>query len=100
MRSKLEAKRQVTARARRYFRDYELQLKAKLQKRRTNEELVFRRAFEDGLALLKEREREVRRLDKEKKEAQKERLRRDLEAMEQVCIHTDILHGPMILQQV
>ena len=84
MRAKLEAKRQATARARRYFRDYELELKAKLQKKRTNEELVFRRAFEDGLALLKEREREVRKMAKEKKEQQTERLRRDLEAMEQV----------------
>ena len=84
MRAKLEAKRQATARARRYFRDYELELKAKLQKKRTNEELVFRRAFEDGLVLLKEREREVRKMAKEKKEQQTERLRRDLEAMEQV----------------
>jgi hypothetical protein len=83
VRAKLEAKRQATARARRYFRDYELELKAKLQKKRTNEELVFRRAFEDGLVLLKEREREVRKMAKEKKEQQTERLRRDLEAMEQ-----------------
>ena len=92
MRAKLETKRQATARARRYFRDYELELKAKLQKKRTNEELVFRRAFEDGLALLKEREREVRRMAKEKKEQQKERLRRDLEAMEQVGMATCMKH--------
>ena len=45
---------------------------------------MFRRAFEDGLVLLREREREVRRLAKERKEQQKERLRRDLEAMKQV----------------
>ena len=92
MRAKLETKRQATARARRYFRDYELELKAKLQKKRTNEELVFRRVFEDGLALLKEREREVRRMAKEKKEQQKERLRRDLEAMEQVGMATCMKH--------
>ncbi|CAI7990495.1 Centrosomal protein of 95 kDa [Geodia barretti] len=92
VRAKLETKRQATARARRYFRDYELELKAKLQKKRTNEELVFRRAFEDGLALLKEREREVRRMAKEKKEQQKERLRRDLEAMEQVGMATCMKH--------
>lgn len=36
----LLAKRQASARARRYYNEYELQLKAKLQKRRIREEQV------------------------------------------------------------
>ena len=36
----LLAKRQASARARRYYNEYELQLKAKLQKRRIQEEQV------------------------------------------------------------
>ena len=40
MKYQLQARRQATARARRYFRDYELNLKSKLQKKRTNEEQV------------------------------------------------------------
>ena len=84
VRTQLQSRRQATARARRYFRDYELELKRKLQKKRTSEEQVFRQVFEDGLALLREREREVRKFAREKREHQREGLRRDLEAMEQV----------------
>lgn len=40
IKSQLAAKRQAAARARRYFNDYELKLKSKLQKKRTNEEQV------------------------------------------------------------
>jgi centrosomal protein CEP95 len=40
VKTELQARRQATARARRYFRDYELNLKSKLQKKRTNEEQV------------------------------------------------------------
>ena len=84
MQTQLRSKRQATARARRYFRDYELDLKKKLQRKRTREEVVFRRVFEDGLALVREREREVRSLERERMEGQRERLQRELEAMEQV----------------
>lgn len=84
VRTQLQTKRQAVARARRYYRDYELDLKAKLQKKRTNEEMVFRHVFEEALGLVREREREVRRLEKEKKEIQTERLRKELRAMDQV----------------
>lgn len=40
--------------------------------------------FEDGLAILKERERELRRFAKEKRNKQIERERQQLDAMEQV----------------
>ena len=40
--------------------------------------------FEDGLALLRERERELRRFAREKRQTQRERQKQQLEAMEQV----------------
>ena len=36
----IQARRQATARTRRYYNDYELRLKAKLQRRKTREEQV------------------------------------------------------------
>lgn len=147
----LLAKRQASARARRYYNEYELQLKAKLQKRRIREEQVvfpplsspsflpppflfsspspflfllplvqlftqatslkipslastdspflriklsssfffcvsvfqiFRRAFEDGLDIQRERARELQRYAKEQQQSLAKRHREQLESME------------------
>ena len=45
----LHSKRLSDARAQRYFQDYELQQKLKLQKARTEEEQIFAKAFKRGL---------------------------------------------------
>ena len=82
MKSNIHAKRQAAARARRYFNDYELQLKAKLQRRRTREEMIFRRTFEEGLELQRERIRELKRYTKEKQEEHARRHQDQLESME------------------
>eukprot|EP00731_Ephydatia_muelleri_P038742 Em0888g2a len=73
VRSSVHNQRLAAARARRYYSEYELRLKAKLQKRRTKEEQVFRQAFEEVLELQKERVREVKKYAREK---QKERRNR------------------------
>ena len=78
----IRTKRQATARARRYFSDYELRLKAKLQRKRTREEQVFKRAFEDGLELQRERVREMKKFAKERQEANAKQQQEKLEAME------------------
>lgn len=144
----LLAKRQASARARRYYNEYELQLKAKLQKRRIREEQVlspplpppflfsspspflfllppvqlftqatslkilslastslsdspsflriklsssffvvsvfqiFRRAFEDGLDIQRERARELQRYTKEQQQSLAKRHQEQLESME------------------
>jgi len=137
----LLAKRQASARARRYYNEYELQLKAKLQKRRIREEQVvcpplsspllppsscppffslsfplqlftqatslkiastslsgspsflrikfvvsvlqiFRRAFEDGLDIQRERARELQRYAKEQQQTLAKSHREQLESME------------------
>eukprot|EP00731_Ephydatia_muelleri_P028577 Em0020g221a len=51
VRSSVHNQRLAAARARRYYSEYELRLKAKLQKRRTKEEQVFRQAFEEGIGV-------------------------------------------------
>ena len=82
MKSGIRAKRQAAARARRYFIDYELSLKAKLQRRRTREEQIFRRTFEEGLELQRERIRELKKYAKEKQEEHAKRHQDQLESME------------------
>ena len=60
---------------------------------------VFRRVFEDGLAILRERERELRRFAKEKRNKQIEKERQQLDAMEQVReTHTNT-HTPYLVPQ-
>ena len=82
MTSNIRAKRQATARAKRYYRDYELQLKAKLQRRRTREEQIFKRTFEEGLDLQRERIRELKRYAKERQEEHAKIHQDQLESME------------------
>ena len=149
VRTQLQAKRQVAARARRYFTEYELRLKAKLQRSRTREEQVrhiltdyissscftlrsadfvkhkklrtilrlgtqksynscpltscgsmssyfqcrplvlhqiFRKVLEEGLDIVRERERELGRFAREKKDRRREQQRQRLEALEQVSL--------------
>lgn len=82
MRSSIHAKRQATARARRYYHDYELRLKAKLQHRRTREEQIFKRTFEEGLELQRERIRELKRYARERQEEHAKKHQDQLESME------------------
>lgn len=82
VKSNVHAKRQAAARARRYYHDYELRLKAKLQQRRTREEQIFRRTFEEGLELQRERIRELKRYAKEKQEEHAKKHQDQLDSME------------------
>lgn len=47
MRAKLREKRQVSARARRYYDEYELRMRARMLKRQTREEQVRKLLFEN-----------------------------------------------------
>lgn len=78
----IHTKRQANARAKRYFNEYELRLKAKLQRKRTREEQIFKRAFEDALELQRERVRDMRRFAKQRQEANAKQQHEKLEAME------------------
>ena len=82
MKSSIRAKRQAAARVKRYYRDYDLQLKAKLQRRRTREEQIFKRTFEEGLELQRERIRELKKYAKERQEVHAKIHKDQLESME------------------
>jgi len=58
LRELMHANRMASARARKYFRDYELELKKKLQVPRTSEEQTFIKTFEKNMKLLQENTRE------------------------------------------
>ena len=82
MKETVRSKRQASAQARRYFNDYELRLRTKLQRERTREEQLFRRVFEEALELQRERVRELRRFAKEKQQEHTKRHEEQLESME------------------
>lgn len=89
----LHAKRQAAARAHRYFQDYELSLKSKLQKARTQEEQVFVKAVDDGLKCQKELTRAARRDAKERKLMLEDQICMQLEAMENRFVALFITKG-------
>ena len=61
IRKTLQSKRLAAARAHRYLCDYEVQMKSKLQRARTEEEQTFIKAFECGLKLQREQVRHARK---------------------------------------
>ncbi|XP_073516420.1 centrosomal protein of 95 kDa isoform X2 [Phyllobates terribilis] len=74
--------RQQVARAKRYYDDYHVQLRAKLLRARTREERMFGQLFAEGLELQKQRLRQVRSYAKEQREEQRRRHQDELESME------------------
>ncbi|XP_028395507.1 uncharacterized protein LOC114519557 [Dendronephthya gigantea] len=82
IRSRLREKRHATARARRYYEDYQLRMRARMLKRRTKEEQVFKNLFEDGLEIQKQRVRELRSYAKEQRELRALKQQNELESIE------------------
>ncbi|KAJ1129573.1 hypothetical protein NDU88_007940 [Pleurodeles waltl] len=80
--NKMREKRQQIARAKKYYEDYHVQLRAKMMRSKTREERIFKDLFEEGLEIQKERLRDVRSYAKEKREEQKNRHKDELESME------------------
>lgn len=78
----LHSKRLDAARAHRYFRDYELELKGKFLNARTREEQTFIQAFESGLKLQRDEVQDARKCAREKKTAIEGEVCRQLEGME------------------
>ncbi|KAG8446064.1 hypothetical protein GDO86_013800 [Hymenochirus boettgeri] len=80
--NKMKENRQQAARAKRYYEDYHVQLRARLMRARTREERLFKKLFEEGLELQKERLREIRSYTKEQREEQRKRHKDELDSME------------------
>ncbi|KPP79314.1 hypothetical protein Z043_101123, partial [Scleropages formosus] len=80
--NKLREQRQQVARARKYYNDYHVQLRARLMRARTREERMLKQIFEEGLELQKAQLREQRAYAKEQRLEHQRRHRDELESME------------------
>nr|XP_037849631.1 centrosomal protein of 95 kDa isoform X3 [Chlorocebus sabaeus] len=80
--SKIKENRQQIIRARKYYDDYRVQLHAKMMRMRTREEMIFKKLFEEGLNIQKQRLRDLRNYAKEKRDEQRRRHQDELDSME------------------
>ncbi|NXK95938.1 CEP95 protein, partial [Formicarius rufipectus] len=80
--NRVTEKRQQVARARRYYEDYRVQLRAKMLRARTREERIFQKLFEEGLEIQKQRLKELRAYAQEKRDEQRREHLNELESME------------------
>ncbi|NXI19313.1 CEP95 protein, partial [Irena cyanogastra] len=80
--NKVTEKRQQVARARKYYEDYRVQLRAKLLRARTREEKIFKNLFEEGLEIQKQRLRDLRVYAQEKRDEQRREHQIELESLE------------------
>nr|XP_060619083.1 centrosomal protein of 95 kDa [Anolis sagrei ordinatus] len=80
--NKVRDRRQQIVRAKKYYQDYRVQLRAKMMRARTREERIFKSLFEEGLDIQKQRLHELRAYAKEKRAEQKKKHQDELESME------------------
>ncbi|XP_027283591.1 centrosomal protein of 95 kDa isoform X4 [Cricetulus griseus] len=80
--SKIKENRQQIVRARKYYDDYRVQLCAKMMRMRTREEMIFKKLFEEGLQIQKQRLRDLRNYAKEKRNEEKRQHQNELYSME------------------
>ncbi|XP_061867018.1 centrosomal protein of 95 kDa isoform X2 [Colius striatus] len=80
--NKVREKRQQVARARKYYEDYRVQLRAKMMRSRTREERIFKNLFEEGLEIQKQRLKDLRAYAQEKRAEQRREHQNELESME------------------
>ncbi|NXO76578.1 CEP95 protein, partial [Sitta europaea] len=80
--NKVAEKRQQAARARKYYEEYRVQLRAKLLRARTREEQIFKNLFEEVLEIQKQRLRDLRAYAQEKRDEQLREHQVELESLE------------------
>ncbi|NXE75116.1 CEP95 protein, partial [Cochlearius cochlearius] len=80
--NKVREKRQQIARAKKYYEDYRVQLRAKMMRARTREERIFKNLLEEGLEIQKQRLKDLRAYALEKRAEQRKEHQNELESME------------------
>ncbi|XP_075626936.1 centrosomal protein of 95 kDa isoform X1 [Balearica regulorum gibbericeps] len=80
--NRVSEKRRQIARARKYYEDYRVQLRAKMMRARTREEKIFKNLFEEGLEIQKQRLKDLRAYAQEKRAEQRREHQNELESME------------------
>jgi centrosomal protein CEP95 len=82
VKSRLQEKRQSSARTKRYYDEYVIGMRARQMKRRTKEEQIFKKLFEDGIEIQKARLRELKQYAKDKRDEQAKRQQDEVESLE------------------
>ncbi|XP_038047602.1 centrosomal protein of 95 kDa-like [Patiria miniata] len=82
MQGRVQEQRQVNARARRYYDEFQLRAKSRMVKRRTREEQIFKKLFEDGLNIQKARISDLRKYAREKREESAQRQQDEIDSLE------------------
>ncbi|XP_015279129.1 PREDICTED: centrosomal protein of 95 kDa [Gekko japonicus] len=80
--NKMRERHQQIIRAKKYYQDYRIQLRAKMMRARTREERIFKNLFEEGLDIQKRRLHELRMYAKDKRAEQMRHHQAELESME------------------
>ncbi|XP_070596458.1 centrosomal protein of 95 kDa [Erythrolamprus reginae] len=80
--NKTRERRQQIARAKKYYQDYRVQLRAKMMRTRTREERIFKQLFGEALEIQKQRFLELRSYAREKRAEQKKQYQDELQSME------------------
>lgn len=92
--SKIKENRQQIVRARKYYDDYRVQLRSKMMRMRSREEMIFKKLFEEGLQIQKQRLRDLRNYAKEKRDEQKKQHQNELDSMENY--YKDQVGSPLV----
>ncbi|XP_060070544.1 centrosomal protein of 95 kDa-like [Ylistrum balloti] len=81
-RNRVHEKRAQSAKTRQYYDEYQVRMRSKMLKRRTKEEMVFKKLFKDGLDIQKDRVKELRKYAKEQRDSQAKVQRNEVESLE------------------
>ncbi|XP_021350941.1 centrosomal protein of 95 kDa-like [Mizuhopecten yessoensis] len=80
--NRIHEKRTQSAKTRQYYDEYQVRMRSKMLKRRTKEEMVFKKLFKDGLDIQKDRVKELRKYAKEQRDSQSKVQRNEVESLE------------------
>lgn len=81
-RNRIHEKRSQSVKTRQYYDEYQVRMRSKMLKRRTKEEMVFKKLFKDGLDIQKDRVKELRKYAKEQRDSQAKVQSNEVESLE------------------
>ncbi|CAF0802401.1 unnamed protein product [Didymodactylos carnosus] len=82
LRSKIRDQRIQSARTRRYYNDFRLQQRKRLLKKRTNEELILKQAYDESIKIQKERLYEMKKYKQQYNDLFMKRYKTQLDSLE------------------
>ena len=82
VKASIRDKRQQHARIRKYYDDFHVRMRSKMLKKRTREEMVFKKLFEEGLKTQRDRIRDLRQYSRDQREERSQKQRDELTSIE------------------